>query len=77
VLSFELKSPASSGVADQLEIILDSAGLEALIAQLRFLKEGRTDHVHLMSEAWGDTHLSKGPQTPANTTIHSVKIYRR
>jgi hypothetical protein len=76
VLSFELKRAGSSPSADELEIVLDAEGLESLLAQLRFLKDGRTDHVHLMSEAWGGTHLSDR-QTPANTTIHSVKIYRR
>jgi len=52
---------------------VDSHGLESLLAQLRFLKEGRTDHVHLMSEAWGGTHLSDRPQTPANTIIHRLR----
>jgi hypothetical protein len=77
VLSFELKRSGSSSSGDELEVVLDAEGLESLLAQLRFLKEGRTDHVHLMSEAWGGSHLSDRPQVPANTTIHSVKIYRR
>ena len=77
MLSFELKRPESSASADELEVILDSQGLESLLAQLRLLKEGRTDHIHLMSKVWGGTHLSDRPQTPANTTIHSVKIYHR
>ena len=77
MLSFELKRPTSSSSPDELEVILDLEGLESLLAQLRFLKEGRTDHVHLMSEAWGGTHLSDRPQIPTNTTIHSVKIQRR
>ena len=77
MLSFELKRRDPSAPADVLEVILDSEGLESLLAQLRFLKEGRTDHVHLMSEAWGGTHLSDRPQAPTNTTIHSVTIHRR
>lgn len=77
VLSFELKESRAAGAPDVLEVILDSDGLDSLLAQLRFLKDGRTDHVHLMSEAWGGTHLTDQPQMPTNTTIHSVTIHYR
>ena len=77
MLSFEIGKPSEGKVPDELEVFLDSAGLDALLAQLRFLKEGRTEHVHLMSESWGGTHLDDQVQGSGNSTIHHVKILLR
>lgn len=77
MLSFELKKAASDVPPDELEIFLNSEGLEALLSQLHFLKEGRTEHVHMMSESWGGTHLEDRPQDPENTVLHHVKILLR
>jgi hypothetical protein len=48
MLSFELKRTSTQDQPDELEVYCDREGLEALLAQLRLLKDGRTDHVHLM-----------------------------
>ena len=77
MLSFELKKGGSPNEPDEVEIYCDMEGLDSLIAQLRFLKDGRTEHVHLMSEAWGGVHLDDRPQDPANAPIHHVKILLR
>lgn len=77
MLSFELKKPDPGKAPDELEIHLDQAGLEALLAQLRFLKERQTDHVHLMSGSWGGTHLDDLPQNADAATIHHVKFHLR
>lgn len=77
MLSFELKRPKPDQHPDELEIILDSEGLEALMAQLRLLQKKQTEHAHLMSEAWGGTHLENKPLVGENTAIHHVKISLR
>jgi hypothetical protein len=77
VLSFELKKPKPGAVVDELEIFLDRSGLESLLAQLRFLQDGSTEHVHLMAESWGGSHLSDLPQDQSNTPIRHVKILLR
>ncbi len=77
MLSFELKKTQRSEAPDELEIYLDMAGLESLLAQLNFLKERRTDHVHLMSEAWGGAHLDDQPQSADATALHHVKFLLR
>jgi hypothetical protein len=77
MISFELKKPNPGEAADELEVFLDHGGLESLLAQLRFLEEGRTEHVHLMAESWGGSHLSDQPQCQGNTTIRHVKILLR
>lgn len=74
MLTFELQRGKNSKYPDQLEIYLDSEGLESLLAQLRFLREGRTDHVHLMSESWGGTHLDDHPQRANSVMVHHVRI---
>lgn len=74
MLSFELpKVPAN----DELEIFCDHEGLDSLIAQLRLLKEGRTEHVHLMAKSWGGTHLDDAPQGAAHASLRHVKILLR
>jgi hypothetical protein len=74
MLSFETQKLQSAESPRELEVYLDDAGLQSLLAQLLFLRDKRTDHVHLMSEAWGGTHLEDRPQNPDNTNIHHVKI---
>jgi hypothetical protein len=77
MLSFELKKPKAGGTPDELEIFLDSAGLESLLAQLKFLQNGRTEHVHLMAESWGGTHLGEQPQGYENIPLRHVKVLLR
>ncbi|MCC6208977.1 MAG: immunity protein 32 [Gammaproteobacteria bacterium] len=77
IISFELKKPQSGETADELEVFLDHAGLESLLAQLKFLQDGRTEHVHLMAESWGGSHLNEQPQGQENTVIHHVTILLR
>lgn len=77
MLSFELKKPGTGKSADELEIFLDRAGLESLLAQLKFLQNGKTEHVHLMAESWGGSHLSEQPQGRENFPIRHVKILLR
>lgn len=74
MLRFELKKAKSGEAPDELEVFLDVRGLESLLAQLRFLKDGRTEHVHLMSESWGGTHLDDQPHKSESTVIRHVKI---
>jgi hypothetical protein len=56
---------------------MDAAGLEALLAQLRFLKEGRSDHVDLLDQLWGGTHLDSGTSNGNVIPIRHVKILLR
>lgn len=64
-----------------LRIHADSEGLAKLIATLQRLKEkadqGKPDHDHLMTEAWGGTELSPEKQdlSDDSTLINHVKIY--
>ena len=77
MISFEFKQPKAGTMPDELEIHLDADGLRSLLSQLEFLKDGRTDHVHLMSESWGGTHLEDRPRTPDGAAIRHVKILLR
>lgn len=73
MISFELKRVIGD-VPDEIEVYLDHAGLESLCAQLRFLEAGETDHVHLLAESWGGSHLFDQPFGAGNTSIRSVKV---
>lgn len=77
MLSFELKRAGEGEAPDEIEVYLDKAGLKSLLVQLQFLEAGRTDHVHLMAESWGGSHLVDQPLGLENTPIHHVKILMR
>jgi hypothetical protein len=75
MISFEFKGAAMG--PEEIEIWIDEDGLSSLLAQLQFLKDGKTEHVHLMSDSWGGNDLSSEPVNPSNRTIHHVKILLR
>jgi hypothetical protein len=77
MLSFELKRSPSEGSPEELEIYCDIGGLESLLVQLQFIKEGRTEHAHLMAESWGGTHLDDQPQDPNHLPLRHVKVIFR
>lgn len=77
MLSFELKKSVNGEAPDELEIYCDGAGIESLLAQLLLIKEGRTEHVHLIAESWGGTHLDDLPQDASNVPLRHVKILFR
>ena len=77
MLSFEVKPFKPGVLPDELEVFLDRAGLESLLAQLAFFKDGKSDHVHLMAESWGGSHLDERPQGCDNAPIRHVKMYFR
>jgi hypothetical protein len=74
MISIDLKRPPHGEVPAEVVITVDRAGLEALLAQLSFLANGRTDHLDLMSPAWGGDHLSGVPQAPSQEPIHYAKV---
>ncbi len=74
MISFELLPNTGSENPDTLEVYFDKAGLNSLIAQLRFINERRTDHVHLMAESWGGNHLDELTQVPNQIPIRHVKM---
>jgi hypothetical protein len=77
MIGIEVVQPQSGAAPEELEVHLDQEGLRSLLAQLDLLKEGRTDHVHLMSESWGGSHLEDEPTTVGNAPIRHVKILLR
>jgi Immunity protein 32 len=62
---------------DEVEVHLDAEGLSTLMAQLRFLETGKTDHVHLMTASWGGSELTEELQCADTSVIHHLKILRR
>ena len=74
MLSFELAEFKDGEIPETLEVYLDREGLESLLAQLRFLEVGKSDHVHLMAESWGGTDLDDEPRFKYNPPLRHVKI---
>jgi hypothetical protein len=62
---------------DKVEIHLNENGIVALIEQLEYLrKQKKSDHLHLMTEAWGGDELTGGEVQEGFKLINHVKIYR-
>jgi len=74
MLTFEIVTDVTTTVPRELLVCFDRQGLESLLAQLAFIREGRTDHVHLMSNEWGDGSLADEPSHPGNAPIRHVKF---
>lgn len=74
MLGFEPKKWREGESPSELEIHMDEEGLNSLLAHLQFLKAGKTEHVNLMSEAWGGNHLNNSPRTKGTASMHHVKI---
>lgn len=58
----------------EVEIYLDDEGLDFLLSQLSFLKDRRTDHVHLMTSAWGGGELSDELRNAAGVLVHHLRV---
>ncbi len=71
MISFEITDATTN---DQLQIYLDNDGLGDLITQLKLLSGGKTDHVHLMAESWGGTHLREEPINSEAVAMKHVKV---
>ena len=68
---FEIKQP-------EVLIFMDEKGLDAFLLKLTALKEGKTDHFHLMSSSWGGKELSEKTHAPENCLVNHLKvIYQR
>ena len=74
MLTVEIKDPdeVRSGKSE-VEIYCDQEGLDELLRQLSFLKQGET-HVHLMSPSWAGNELTERPQGPGNVLVHHLRI---
>lgn len=73
MLTFQIRRPANGAEPDTIDLVGDEDGLKSLRAQLDFILAGRTDHVDLMSAAWGGTQLDVDAIGGA-IQVHCVKI---
>ena len=60
----------------EVEIYLDNEGLDFLLSQLSFLKDQRTDHVHLMTSTWGGGELTGGLRNPSSLPVHHLRVLK-
>lgn len=63
----------SSEPPSEIEIHLDRAGLDTLIAQLELLRSRKTEHLDLLSEDWGGNVLSRR-DVEGMSPIHYLKV---
>ena len=75
MIAIEVKQAKAGEDPTQVVMTLDREGLQILVWQLKFLTDGRTDHLDLMSESWGGTFLEDAPRaSPNNHPIHYMKV---
>jgi len=77
MIAIDVRTFDKSKGPEELVVTLDQEGLKSLIAQLQFLASGKTEHLDLMSDAWGGTHLHGVSQAPGDYPIQYLKVYLR
>ncbi|GBF59045.1 hypothetical protein PbB2_02737 [Candidatus Phycosocius bacilliformis] len=77
MISIEYKPQEPYCQPDEIEMHLDAEGLRILLSELNLLQDGRTDHIHLMSEAWGGVDLVGQPRNQGFAIVHHMKILLR
>lgn len=68
------RGPAKDLSEAEVEIILDDAGIQALIKELQFLQTKSKDHIHFMTAAWGEGSLSEQTFGSDASLVHHLKI---
>ena len=58
----------------EVEIYLDNEGLDFLLSQLSFLKDRKTDHVHLMTSAWGGGELTDRMRNTSSLPVNHLRV---
>lgn len=58
----------------EVEIYLNEEGLDFLLSQLAFLKQERTEHVHLMTPLWGGDELTEDKHNQNSLLIHHLRL---
>src|SRR3954466_12883938 len=74
MLTTEIVLTPEGAVSDEVEIYFDKEGLEYLIYRLSHILEGKTNHIHLMSESWGTGELNEISHKPNNNTVHHLRM---
>ncbi|MCW5958621.1 MAG: immunity protein 32 [Pyrinomonadaceae bacterium] len=74
MLRVEIGLLENGDFSEEVEIYLDREGLNDLIARLSLIKDGKTEHIHLMSESWGLGDLSENKEKENNLLAHHLKI---
>lgn len=75
MISIEIKSESTNTSLQEIELFIDTEGIDVLMGQLSLLKACKTDHLHFMSDDWGGSELSSKPIGDGNAIIHHAKIY--
>lgn len=74
MLRVEIGLLENGDFSEEVEIYLDREGLNDLIARLSLIKDGKTEHIHLMTESWGLGDLSENKEKENNLLAHHLKI---
>lgn len=68
------RGPADDLSEAEVEIYLDKSGVEAFIKELEFLQNASKEHVHLMTQSWGEGSLSEQLFGADASLVHHLKI---
>ncbi len=74
MLTAEIVFLADGNFSDEIEIYFDRKGLDYLSSQLNHIREGKNDHVHLMSESWGLGNLDEQKHKENNRIVHHLRF---
>lgn len=74
MLTVEIGLQKEEKIPEIVEIYLDNDGLDDLLRRLSLIKDGKTDHIHLMTKSWGLGDLSDKKHREENVLAQHLKI---
>lgn len=74
MLTAEIGLLPDGSVSKEVELYFDRQGLDLLLEKLSRLRDGKTDHYHLMTSSWGLGDLSEEKQGNNTTLAQHLKI---
>ena len=74
MLTVEVVFKPDGTLSDEIEVYFDKEGLDYLFARMSHIRDGKTDHLNLMSESWGLGDLNETPHRETNRIAHHLRM---
>ncbi len=74
MLTVEIGFNEDGAISEEVEFYFDEEGLDYLLARINHIKQGKTDHLNMMSESWGLGDLAENIHRESNRIAHHLRM---
>ena len=74
MLTAEIVMLPDSTLSGEVELYFNREGFDYLMGRLDHIRDGKTDHLHLMSRSWGLGDLDEKSHKPTNQIAHHLRL---